>query len=181
MIDRKSYSDQEIFAESALKIISAAIESFGFKLHRKEVKTYSTTIVWRNNNQYVKVNSTTYPPDDYFSYNIILGEGDSDDFFEYDWNSVAIWALAEVMDPKTTVSSYDFPCDDDVELSIYTAKRHLLLYGETFLRGDLAIFRTARKRVNQVRIPYKIHKIDENGVFLTEDEPFSVEQKKKYS
>ena len=180
MKNKKSYYEQEIFSEYILKTISKTLQPFGFKLHRKEVKTYSTTIIFRKNNQYVKVNSTTYPPDGFY-YNIILGKGDSDDFFEYDWNSVAIWALAQIIDPKAEIVSYDFPYGDHVKSSINTANKHLVLYGETFLKGDLTIFHEARKRVNKNREPYKIHTPDENGVYRTKYEEKSVEQKNKYS
>jgi hypothetical protein len=180
MKKEKSSPEQERFAEFVLKIISPTVEQFEFKLHKNEVKNYSTTIVWKKENQYVKINSTTYPPDGLY-YNAILGDGDSDDFFEYDWNSVAIWALAQITDPKSKVGSYDFPFGESVEHSLENANRDLLLYGETFLKGDLTIFNEARKKINKKRQPYKIHKPNENGVYKTENEPTSVEKKKKYS
>ena len=180
MRNEKPSIEQEKFTEVILKIISPEVERFDFKLHKKEVKTYSTTIVWKKKNQYVKVNSTSYPPDGLY-YNIILGEGDSDDFFEYDWNSVAIWALAQIISPKSKVISYDFPFDDGIEPSVKNANKDLLLYGETFLKGDLTVFYEARKKINKKRKPYKIHKLDETGKYSTEDEPTSAEKKKKYS
>ena len=180
MRTEKPSSEQKKFAEIVLKIISPEAERFKFKLHRKEITKYSTTIIWRKDNQYLKVNSTTYPPDGLY-YNIILGEGSSDDVSEYDWNSVAIWALAEIIDKKSKISSYDFPFDDNVESSIKNANKDLALYGETFLKGDLTIFYEARSKINKNRSPYKIHKLDENGNYIIEDEPISVRKKKKYS
>ena len=91
------------------------------------------------------------------------------------------WALAQIIVPKIKVGSYDFPFNDNVENSVKNANKDLLLYGETFLKGDLSVFYEARKKINQKRQPYKIHKRNENGVYVTENEPLSVEKKKKYS
>jgi len=110
-----------------------------------------------------------------------LGEGDSDDFFEYDWNSVAIWALARVTNPDTEVVSYDFPYDDKVKPSVEKANEHLLAYGQTFLDEDMTTFYEARKMINKDRKPYKIHSPDKDGNYQTTDQSKSVEQKKKYS
>ena len=180
MRTEKASPEQEKFAEFVLKIISPTVEQFEFALYKNEVKEYSTTIVWKKGSQYVKINSTTYPPDGFY-YNIALGEGDCDDFFEYDWNAVAIWALAQITAPKTKVGSYDFPFNDNVENSVKNANKDLLLYGETFLKGDLTVFYEARKKINKKRQPYKIHYRNEKGVYVTENEPVSVEMKKKYS
>jgi len=169
------------FAQTILDIIGPTVEKHDFVLHKKEVKQYSTTIIWRKKKQYIKVNSTTYPTDYPYYYNIVLGEGENDDFFEYDWNSVAILALARVANPDTDVISYDFPDDDKVKPSVETAHKHLLAYGERFLDGDLTTFYAARKMINKDREPYKIRSPDKDGNYLTTDEPKSVEQKKKYS
>lgn len=181
METQKPSSEQGTFAELVLEIISPTVEHFGFKLFSKEVKTYSTTIVWRKDNQYIKVNSTNYPTDYPCYYNIVLGEGSSDDFFEYDWNSVAVWALAKVIEPTADINSYEFPLGDKVKYSLNASNKHLLKYGQTFLLGDLTVFYEARKRINENREPYKIYKPNQDGKYNTNDEPMSVEQKKKYS
>lgn len=175
-------SDHELaFAQAVLDIIGPTIEKNGFVLHSKEIKQYSTNLTWRKKKQYIKVNSTTFPTDYPYYYNIVLGEGDSDDFFEYDWNSVAIWALARVSNPDTEIVSYDFPYDDKIKSSVETAHSHLLTYGQTFLNGDLSTFYAARKMVNKDREPYKIYTPDKDGNYQTIFEPKSVEQKKKYT
>ena len=38
-------------------------------------------------------------------------------FFEYDWNTVAIWALAQITVSKTKVGSYDFSFTEIGEVS----------------------------------------------------------------
>ena len=147
-------SDHELhFSQTILDIIGPTVEEHGFLLHKQQVKQYSTTIIWRKKQQYIKVNSTTFPTDYPYYYNIVLGEGNSDDVFEYDWNSVAIWALARVTNPDIAISSYDFPYGGHVKQSIETAHKHLLSYGQTFLDGDLTLFYAARKMVNKDREP----------------------------
>ena len=173
--------EQMEFAQEVLKVISSTVEKFNFILYSTQIKKYSTKIIWKKNNQYVEVTSTNYPTDYPYYYNIVLGEGDSDNFFESDWNSVAIWALARVIDPTADINSYDFPFGEKVTESINEANEHLLKYGQSFLSSDLTIFIQARKLINQKREPYKISTPDENGIYITTVEPKSAEQKEKYS
>jgi hypothetical protein len=173
--------EQALFADTVLEIISPTVENFGFVRYKTEVKTYSTNIIYRKGRQYIEINSSNYPTDYPYYYNIVLGEGDSDDFFEYDWNSIAIWAMARITHPTVNISSYDFPYGDSFKESIEMANSDLLKYADTFLNGDLTIFHQARKFINQNREPYKIHTPDKEGNYTTTDEAKSVKQKNKYS
>ena len=173
--------EQTAFTDNVLEIISPTVEKFGFKLDKTEIKTYWTTIVWRKENQYVEVKGTNYPTDYPYYYNIVLGAGSSDNFLESDWNSVAIWALARIIEPSANINSYEFPFGDSIKFSLTAANKHLLKYGETFLGGDLTIFEQARKLINEKREPYKIHSPDSNGKYKTTVDPKSAEQKKKFS
>ncbi len=116
-----------------------------------------------------------------YSYNIVLGEGDSDDFLEWDWNSIALWRLKNKIDPTTKAKEYEFPYGDKVKVSISNANKKLLKYADTFLRGDLTLFYETRSEQNKGRESYKIHTPDKNGNYATTDEQTSVEQKKKYT
>jgi len=184
--DEKPSSEQVAFAEHVLLIISQTGERFGFKRVRKEIKRYSTTITFRKRNQYLKVENSSYPTDYPYYYSIVLGEGDSDDFFEYDWNSVSLAALVNIVSPKSNEISYRFPIGDPkfadtIKGSLENANQDLVKYGATFLNGDLSIFHQARKKINEEREPYKISVIDQNGTRQTTYDPKSAEQKKKYS
>jgi len=179
-------AEQTVFADIALSIIGPTVESFGFKRFTTEVKTYSTTIVFRKGKRYIKISSTSYPTDYPYFYDLILGEGNSDDFFEYDWNSVSITSLAEIIDPLKKIHSYNFPVGDPafdkrIKLSVENANLDLVKYGSGFLEGDLSIFYQARKEVNTKREPYRVSAPDKNSVRKTTYEPISVKQKKKYS
>jgi len=178
--------EQTAFAENILSIVEQTMAKSGFKRDKAEIKTYSTTIVFRNGKRYVKISSSSYPTDYPYFYNLVLGEGDSNDFFEYDWNSVSITSLAKIIEPLKKAHSYNFPVGDPafdkkIKFSVENTNRDLLKYGASFLAGDLSIFYQARKQVNNGREPYKMSVPDKNGVRKTTYEPISVKQKKKYS
>jgi hypothetical protein len=169
------------FAKSAREIIGNTIKQFGFKFYRKEIISWHTSIIYRKNKQYIEIAANTHPIDAPSYYNIVLGEGDSDDFMEWDWNSVALWRIKEAVEPSAKISEYSFPRDEKIVYSLTHAKEELLKYGNTFLEGDLTLFHKIRKEQNKGREPYKIHQPDKDGVYKTTDEPNSVVQKKKYS
>ena len=178
---KKPSPEQILFTDTVLEIINPTLETFGFVRHRTEIETYSSTIIFRKDRQYIKISGSTYPMDYPYSYNIILGDGDSEDFFEWDWNSIALWRLKNKIDPAIKANEYQFPLGDKVKYSVENAKKELIKYGTSFLNGDLTLFLETRSEQNKNREPYKIHKPDKNGNYITTDEPTSVEQKKKYS
>lgn len=175
----KPSEEQTFFADTVLKVFNPTLENFGYKRHKTEVKTYSSCLVWRKEEKYIKIESTSYPTD-YF-YNVVLGEGDSDDFFEYDWNSIALWRLKKTLYPERKAQEYEFPLDEKVESSILKANNDLLKYGHSFLNDKLEYFYEARTEQNKDRKPYKIHTPNQEGIYITEAQPKSVKQKEKYS
>jgi hypothetical protein len=177
----KPSPEQKLFAEKAIEIVIPTFEQFGFKKHRIERKEYSSTIIYRKDKQYLEISSNTHPRDYPNYYNIVLGEGNSEDFFEYDWNSVALWRFKKEINPELKATEYEFPKDNGIEPSLKNANSELLKYGLTFLNGELELFHKVRKEQNKDREPYKIHSPDKNGNYQTSFEPKSVEQKKKYS
>jgi len=177
----KPSSEQILFAENVLEIISPTIKKFGFTRHRTEIEKYLTTIIYRKEKQYIKISGSTYPTDYPYCYNIILGEGDSEDFYEWDWNSIALWRMKNKIDPKIKASEFEFPYGNSVKFSLENANMELQKYGLTFLNGDLKLFLEIRKEQNKNREPYKIHSPDKNGKYTTKNEEKSVEQQKKYS
>ena len=170
-----------LFADTVLEIITPTVEKFGFVRHRTEIEEHFTTIIFRKDKQYIKISGSTYPTDYPYSYNVILGEGDSEDFYEWDWNSIALWRLKTKIDPKAKAKEFEFPYGDKVKFSIANADKELLKYADTFLRGDLTFFYETRSAQNKSREPYKIHTPDKEGNYKTTDEKKSVEQKRKYS
>jgi hypothetical protein len=178
---RNPSPEQSLFADNVLEIISPTVEQFGFVRHRTEVQTHFTTIIFRKDNQYIKVSGSTYPTDYPYSYNIVLGDGDSEDFTEWDWNSIALWRLKMKIEPTVKAKEYEFPLGDKVKFSISNANKELLKYADTFLRGDLTLFHETRSEQNKNREPYKIYTPDKNGHYTTIEEPTSIEQKRKYS
>ena len=177
----KPSPEQTLFADNVLEIISPTVETFGFVRHRTELEKHFTTIIFRKDKQYIKISGSTYPTDYPYSYNVILGEGDSEDFSEWDWNSIALWRLKTKIDLKAKAKEYEFPYGDKVKFSVSNANKELLKYADTFLHGDMTLFYETRSEQNKNREPYKIHTPDKDGNYKTTDEPLSVEQKKKYS
>lgn len=177
----KPSPEQTLFAENVLEIISPTVEKFGFVRHRTEIEKHFTTIIFRKDKQYIKISASTYPTDYPYSYNVIFGEGDSEDFSEWDWNAIALWRLKTKIDPQAKAKEYEFPFGQKVKFSVSNANKELLKYGDTFLHGDMTLFYETRSEQNKIREPYKIHTPDNDGNYKTANEPISVEQKKKYS
>jgi hypothetical protein len=177
----KASTEQTLFAENALEILSPKIESFGFERTKTKIEKHFTQIIFRKENQYLKISGSTYPTDYPYSYNIILGEGDSENFPETDWNSISLWRLKKQIEPNSVAKEYEFPFNEKVKFSLENAKEELIKFGITFLNGDLDKFHEARKEQNKAREPYKIHSKDNNGNYVTEYEKESSELKQKYS
>lgn len=80
----KPSPEQILFANTVLEVFSSTAESVDFVRHRTEIDKHFTTIVFRKGELYIKISGSTYPTDSPYYYNVILGEGDSEDFFEWD-------------------------------------------------------------------------------------------------
>jgi hypothetical protein len=179
--DRDPSAEQTLFAENVMRIIGSTVENHGFILHTTIVDKYSTAIIYRKASQYIKVAGSNYPTDYPYCYNIILGEGDSDNFFESDWNVIALWRLKKKIAPQIKVSDYKFPFGNQVKFSVSNANKELLKYGISFLNGDLTLFKEARSEQNAEREAYKIYTPTSTGGYEVSEEPNSVSQKKKYT
>jgi hypothetical protein len=177
----KASTEQLLFAENALEILSPEIESFGFERTKTKIEKNFTQIIFRKGNQYIKIIGSTYPTDYPYSYNIILGEGESESFPETDWNSISLWRLKNQIEPNSVAKAYDFPFNEKVKFSLENAKNELVKFGIIFLNGDLDKFYEARKEQNKDREPYKIYSKDRNGNYVTVYEKESMELKQKYS
>ena len=173
--------EQQQFADTVVGIFTSFLSDNGFILTKTEVKQYSTTITFSKASQYIRISSSTYPTDYPYSYNIILGDGDSENFFEYDWNSITLWRLKRKIEQTEKAKEYSFPYGDKIIYSLTHAKDELIKYGDTFLKGDLTLFIETRKEQNQSRDPYRISYVDENGNRQITYEEESTEKKKKYS
>jgi len=173
--------EHSFFAENVLEIIGPTVERFDFVKDKRKIEECFTSIVFRKNTQYVKISGSTYPTDYPYTYNVIFGEGDSEDVFEFDWNSVALWRLKNKIEHSTGSKEYNFPYGDKVKLSLLNAKDDLIKYGDSFLRGDLTLFYETRSEQNKAREPYKISTPDKNGNYTTTYEKISAEKKNKYS
>lgn len=178
---RQPSPEQAQFAEAVLTIISPTVEAFGFVRHCTEIDQHATEIIFRKGSQYIKIDSSTYPTDYPYFYNIVLGDGDSKARPESDWNAVALWRLKTKVEPTAKAKEYTFPVGEHIRFSVLNANQELTKYASSFLRGDLTLFLECRSALNQAREPYKIHSPDEAGNYTTTDEPASVEMKRRFS
>ncbi len=89
--NKKPSNEQNQFADVVMEIIAPKVKKYGFELYKAEIKKYTTNITWKREKQFVKVSSTSYPTDYPYFYNLIFGEANTEDFFETDWNSIALW------------------------------------------------------------------------------------------
>jgi hypothetical protein len=169
------------FVNYALEIFSTPLEEYGFIRQKTEIEQYFSSITFKKLTSYIKIQSTTHPRDMNDCYNIILGDGDSEDFYELDWNSVSLWKIKKFLEPNVNAHEYSFPHGEKAEYSLKNGLNELLKYGQTFINGDLNTFVEVRKNYNKNREPYKIYEPGKNGSYIKKDEPISVEKKKKYS
>lgn len=177
----KSPSPHRLFSKVVLQIISPTVEQYGFVRHKKKAEKFFTEIIFRKNSQYIKISASTYPTDYPYFYNIILGDGDSDGFPEYDWNSIALWRLKRKLNPAVKAEQYAFPSAEEMQVSLTKANQELLKYANDFMTGDMTLFYETRSERNKLREPYKIHAPNKFGIYETADDPKSAGLKKKYS
>ncbi|HPN68170.1 MAG TPA: hypothetical protein PLZ32_01585 [Saprospiraceae bacterium] len=148
---KKPSPEHILFADTILEVISPTVEQFGFTRHRTKIENHFTTIIFRKNKQYIKVNGSTYPTDYPYFYNIILGEGNDEEFLEWNLNSIALWRLKNKIDTTAKPKEYEFPFGDKVKFSVTNANNELLKYADTFLQGDLTLFYETRSEQNKSR------------------------------
>ncbi|WP_223551666.1 hypothetical protein [Aestuariivivens sp. NBU2969] len=165
------------FSKLALEIIGNPLEKSGFKFYRKKVETYFTTIIWTKEKQYAKLSASDFPTDYPYSFDIILGEGNCDDFFESEWDSISISDIQRLSEPNRKYNGYDFPKKSEFRASLEKAKEDLIEFGNGFLNGDLELFYEARILTNGENKPEKIIKKDKNGKVIVELLPYNVIKK----
>ena len=168
------------FGKHSLVLFKEPLGRYGFKREFKKTDEYFSEILYANGERYVKITANIHPRDYPPHFNIILGEGGRD-FFESDWNSIALWRLKNLILQSDTASEYSFENADKIPELLEQARNELLEFGLGFLAGDLELFRKARSEQNKGRIPYKIYSPEENGKYTVRDEPVSIKMKEKYS
>ena len=121
----KASTEHILFAEKTLEILGSNIESFGFERTKTKIEKYFTEIIYKKDKRYIKISGSTYPTDYPYCYNIIFGEGDSENFPETDWNSIALWKLKKFIEPNSKAKEYEFPFNEKVKFSLENAEKQL--------------------------------------------------------
>lgn len=178
--DNSKPSEKHIlFSNLALEIIGNPLEQNGFNFYRKKVETYFTTIIWTKGKQYVKLSASDFPTDYPYTFDIILGEGNCDDFFESEWDSISISKIQRLTEPSKKYNGYDFQKKREFKAVLEKAKNELIEFGNGFLNGELESFYEARTLTNRKNKPKKIIKKDKNGKFIIELLSYNVITKKR--
>ena len=168
------------FVETASLIFDDFLKQFGFKSDIKEVKDFFCTMIYKKNDLYIKINANIHPKDYPYYYNVILGQGNTD-WPDTDWNSIALWLIKKEISPDLKAKEFSLTDFDKIDYSLKNAKSELEKYGDSFLKGDLTIFKKVRQEINQQREPYKIHHKDKTGRFKTIIDSVSQKLKDKFS
>lgn len=167
------------FSNLALEIIGNELAKKGFDFYRKKVETYFTTIIWTKKKQYVKLSASDFPTDYPHTFDIILGEGNCDDFFETEWDSISVSEIQRLSEPNENYNGYDFSRKSEFRENLEKAKTDFLEFGNGFLNGNLELFYKARTLTNGENKPEKIVKKDKNGKVIFELLPYKVIKKKR--
>lgn len=144
--------EQKVFIQTVLNIFNPLLKRHGFQKHRAETGAYSTFVVYRKDNLYLKILGSTFPDDKSYYYGISLGEGNSENIEEYNKNSIPLWMLKGGLSIYSDkFEDYPFPMDDDeIIKNIENAKEELLQYGSSFLQGNLSTFRKVLNQRNEL-------------------------------
>ena len=174
--------DLKTFNKAVGTIFDKLLSDYGFKLKRKKTEQFICDRIYVNGDRYVKISGDVHPRDFPPHYNIVLGKG-SLDWPDCDWNSVALWRMKRLIDPKAKAKEYSLEQMDNDKLghSLGHAKNELLDYGQKFLIGDIEFFDKARREQNKDRPPYKIHTPTDSGGLQTTLDDESKRLKEKYS
>jgi hypothetical protein len=171
----------ETFGKLATTAFKEPLANHGFRFESVKTEAYSCEVVFVNAARYIKIAANSHPRDAPPSFNVVLGEGGRD-FFESDWNSVALWRLKNLMLQSEAGSEYRLGSLESTPALIELALADLLEFGAGFLNGDLEAFRKTRSIQNTSRTPYQIYAHDNDGrYYVASDEPESAKMKEKYS
>lgn len=150
---RNKSPEHKEFSKSVIEMFSPLLKDFGFVLESSKVKEYSSTIVFRNGQQYIKIQGSTYPTDYPYSYNVILGNGGSEKLEDFDFNSIALWRLKNKITQDFDSKEFEFPKREEINYSLKKAREDLEKYGIQFLNGNLSLFEEVLKEQNKDRRP----------------------------
>jgi len=166
------------FSNIAIETIGSLVEKHGFHLHAEKNERFFTTIIWKKEKQYLKISATDYPMEP-SQYDIILGEGNCDDFFESEWDSISICDIKRFLASDTNPIEYDFPKKRELQTSLENAKIELLKFGNDFLHGNMDVFYRVRFLTNGATKPEKIIVKDATGNVDFEMLPYTAVKKPK--
>src|SRR5262245_16897039 len=169
------------FVQLVERRVAPALATFGFKHEDSDIAELCATCFYGNGTRYVKLSVNVDPRDAPSYCNAVLGDGERT-MPESDWNSAALWRLANAH-PTNPADLSEYPLDDfaDIRELVERMRADLEVHARDFLSGDLHLFQMLRAGVNQQREPYKIHSPVGDGTYKTEIDPVSAALKVRFS
>ena len=162
------------------------LSPFGFTRTKSEDEEFGFSVTYRCGERYVSIGATLHPHD--YPYYLWLNLGDGrDDFPESDWNATALWRFVQHLSPDDYAKEkdlYDISMgltESDVEEKMRCLRISCEAFGQSFLSGDLAMFKKLRAAQNRDREPYKIYSPKQGGGYEMSYEEGSSRLKKKFS
>jgi len=168
------------FAKTAMNEFDACLASHGFVMVVKAIDKQLFRADYAFGQLYVSLVASRHPRDYPPYFNVVLGEG-SLDWPERDWNSVALWRLANYVEHNDEGSEFSLVQLDDTRALVSSARASLERYHCGFLDGDTQVFRRIRAEQTRQREPYKIHEPDGTGRYSMRYDPVSTDLKKTFS
>lgn len=181
-INKHTKKDKNLikFVDNASLIFDDFLGIHGFEIESKEIEDFFCTMIYRKQTTYLKISASTHPRDYPNHYNLILGDGSSD-WPDTDWNSIALWRIKEEVSPELKAKEYSLSNFNKIDYNLKNAKNELEKYGNSFLNGDLTLFKKVRQDINKLREPYKIYQLDKKGRFTAILDSISKRLKDKFS
>src|SRR5688572_17775560 len=178
LFKRKDATDQPIvgFADLADAAFREPLQRVGFHPvnEREPVSNqYYDSRVYRNGDRYIEIYASTHYRDAPAQTRVHLGEG-SLEWPEKDWNSIALWHLADRKD------LYYIRDVNELPHLLGRMAADLNEVAQDFLTGDMKRFRHVRAEVTKSREPYTIHAPDEKGRYRSRIDEESAELKRRF-
>ncbi len=177
----RSNSFHERFQRACREFVDDVLAELGFvkKEPQKPSSNFCNT-TYCNGELYVQFSCTDDVRDHPVMLYVLLGEGSTEDFFEWDWSHIALWRLTE--EKNLGKKGYYLHTDNiTIEEAVSHAITDLIECGQDFLSGDLKLFKKVRAKITREREPYKVHSpfpLDESSKTFIEK---SIEVREKFS
>jgi len=116
------------------------LSSFGFIKELSKIENSIATILFRKEDQYIKLEINNHPKDYPGYFNVIFGIG-QDVYPDIDFNSIAIWRFQRFIEKNNEATEYELVSGlDSIQSLVKNAFLDMQKYGKDFINSDLSMF-----------------------------------------